>query len=202
MTSSIGMATQATPFNPQVFPHDVMDGSTSGIGGMSSVSYGRYDAEPTHNFRYVPGSLKFRIPGKGRQHGPKGTWGRAIVQKVNPRKQVSGTSGYLDQNPRGRPNRTQMVLANVGRVVQDRFIPRGGNVMRVIATQGDDGDNSIFFNVDPELKNANVRQQPGDVSMDRRNINFVPGAEEPKNIDASDNVIRIGAGANVGKHFF
>jgi hypothetical protein len=61
MTSSIGQAFQAAPFNPQVFMKDVFDGSTSGIGGQSSASYGRYDPLPTHQFRYVGGSVRFNM---------------------------------------------------------------------------------------------------------------------------------------------
>lgn len=60
MTSSIGQGAWGNPKNAFIeFPREIMQGSTSGIGGHSSESHGRYPAGPSHEFIYKPGSYRF-----------------------------------------------------------------------------------------------------------------------------------------------
>ena len=171
MTSSIGLAAAAAPFKPQIFPVSELTGSTSGVGGMTSQSYGRYQAEPTHHFQYQPGSCRFKIPGRGNVSEAKGTWGMAVYSKFNMIKQKSGISGYMNQHPISRPKKTQMVLANLGRNPINPNLPRGGNVMRIFGTEKSEDPQSFksnfnygnFYNENPaegELRSGNDMQAP------------------------------------------
>lgn len=70
-----------------------------------------------------------------------------------------------------------MILANVGRVVQDRFIPRGGSVMRVVGSQNDDGaPPDEFYNQDPLPFNPAAQETPfrGNIATERRNVQQAP----------------------------
>lgn len=178
MTSSIGLAAQPQLPDMQIFPSGMFRGSTSGIGGQSTISYARYDATPTHHFQYKSGSSRFIIPGRGYEYSAKGTWGKGQIQKFNPRKQISGSAGYLKPNNAMRPNKTQMVLSNIGRVVKPAFLPRGGNIMRVVGRQEDDAP----IDDDPS----------GNPSTERRNAALVAGVETQ-----TDNTNATGTGAGV-----
>jgi hypothetical protein len=143
MASTIGQGAWGDPKNAFMqFPRDPLSGSTSGIGGQSSESHGRYPAGPTHEFKYQPGSRRFWKLHRANHIGPKGTWGQAHYQKFNPVKQIGGSAGYLNQKPGIKRSSDFNVIVNVGRAASNPFIPRGGNVMRVVGTENQENPGS------------------------------------------------------------
>jgi len=143
MTSTIGVGAQPVKpsFNFIEHPNQSLRGSTSGIGGQSTESHGRYDPEPTHNFKYMPGSHRFWKVYRARYMGPLGTWGQAHLRKYNPVKQIGGSSGYLSQYPSMKRSADFKVMANIGRMPKNPFIPRSGAVPRVVGREmGDLGE--------------------------------------------------------------
>ena len=84
------------PTKIPIKPFMPMDGSCSGIGGMSSVSCQRFPGDMS-NRRYVPGSYKFFVPSRGYVHKALGTWGGNMEQKVNIHRTTAGVAGYLNQ---------------------------------------------------------------------------------------------------------
>lgn len=194
MTSSIGLASQSIPHAPQPFPDTYVRGSTSGIGGQSTISYGRYDPVPTHHFQYKAGSSRFIIPGRGRVYSAKGTWGKSECQKYNIRKTISGSAGYINQSNQLRPNKSQMVLSNIGRVVKPAFLPRGGNVMRVIGSQGD-GDISAPANQIPQEPKSGIEPESGDKNTERRNA-VITGAQTSEAADNPISSSSVGVGTD------
>jgi hypothetical protein len=137
MASSIGSAAQAVPQKSEVgISHKLMDGAVSGIGGQSSESVATYYMNTV--YKYNPGSKRVNVPSRyyiteadGRRRGG------AILQKYVPVKQIGATAGYLNQKP-NRPSKNDMALVNSGQSSFDPNQPRGGSIIRVVGTQGDD----------------------------------------------------------------
>lgn len=170
MTSSIGQGAWGNPKNAFIeFPREIMQGSTSGIGGHSSESHGRYPAGPSHEFIYKPGSYRFWKMHRGNYIAGKGTWGQTKLTKFNPVKQIGGSSGYLNQKPGIKRSSDFKVIVNTGRRATDPFLPRGGNVMRVVGT--DNTENPMSFTMgynesfggrgQPGVMNNNPGVRPG-----------------------------------------
>ena len=207
MASSIGQgAYEKTPKNAFIkFPRDPLSGSTSGIGsGSSSESFGRYSAEPTHHFKYRPGSRQWWKTYKASYMSAKGTWGMSIQQKFNPVKQIGGSSGYLDQQPKIKRSADFRTMVNYGKDATNHFLPRGGNVLRVVGR--DDSENPASFtggyngsgfqeNYGGETGNVGASRNPIRGSdMERRNVQQLQTGDQIKS--TNDNVITGNAGGD------
>jgi hypothetical protein len=133
MASSIGQgAFSYAPLNAiPYFPKEPLNGSTAGIGGQSSEEHLRYPAEPTHHFKFMPGSKRFKRPSRWNVHEAQGTWGHAEYQKVNIVKQRNGVAGYLNQQVLKYMNISQMA-ARTNNSTDASRLPRGGNIMRIV----------------------------------------------------------------------
>ena len=167
MASTIGQAAYAEPKQPRIkFPRDILDGATSGISGAGQESSGRYDATPTHHFRYVPGANQFWKIYRAKYIAAKGTWGQAELRKFNPIKQIGGSSGYFNQKPSVVNSAKFKSMVNYGTSSRiDKFLPRGGNVLRVIGTDNTEEPISFIDELGP-----NFRNQYGGTDMSRRNV--------------------------------
>jgi hypothetical protein len=182
MTSTIGQAAfPQNPLNAQPwFPREPLNGSTSGIGGQSSQSFIRYPAEPTHNFRYTPGSKREYKQARYNIHEAKGTWGGSMIQKVNLIKQRSGSSGYLSQHPLHFLNKTQMTKAASGQA-SAQSLPRGGNILPVGG--GRTMFNSSNFNqtpIDLAPSEAVEDAEPVNENESKRRAASIPGIDYNK----------------------
>lgn len=193
MSSSIGQgAFSYAPLNAiPYFPKEPLNGSTSGIGGQSSEEHLRYPAEPTHHFKYVPGSKRFKKPSKWNVHEAQGTWGHAHYQKVNIVKQRGGTAGYLNQQVLGYLNKNQMAARTINTADSSK-LPRGGNIMRIVGQMTGEAD-PLALNVEaldsmknnPQGAKANRRAQglPG-VEVATQSDD-TPTAEHAPQVDAT-----------------
>lgn len=200
MTSSIGQGAYAgepiNSLNIIEHPKAPLRGSTSGIGGQSSETCQRYPAEPTHIFKYYPGSnFSYGVSKKLYKtniYQAAGTWGKSVLRKYNPVKQIGGSSGYLDQQPGiSKRSYNYKVMANIGRVVKNPRLPRGGSVPRIFGIEtGDTGEElpavppteipphnpveiqeTFGGNMDKPLTNGLVRGATG--ITDRRNSQYI-----------------------------
>lgn len=179
MASSIGQTAYANPTQSQVeFPQKLMSGSTSGIGGQSTESHGRY--APGGHFQYTPGSNRYNVPCKYNIIEAEGTWGSTVLSKYNPVKQIGGHAGYLNQKPISRLNKTDMVAMNIGRTAVEPFLPRGGNVMRVVGT--DNSEEPIAFDT-RTFKDEN----PPNIAFGCRRASALP-SDKNENTSADDTV--------------
>lgn len=143
MASTIGQGAWGQPTRIPI-PNTQFSGSTSGIGGQSTETVYKYDPTYTHAFRYMPGSKRFTKLGRGNYIGPTGNWGMRVLQKVNLRKQVSGSAGVLSADPKARLKPKKFIALNYGRQVVDPFLPRGGSIPRVVDTSNVEDPRSYY----------------------------------------------------------
>lgn len=194
MASSIGQgAFSYAPLNAiPYFPKEPLNGSTSGIGGQSSEEHLRYPAEPTHHFKFMPGSNRFKRPSKWYVHEAQGTWGHAKYQKVNIVKQRNGVAGYLNQQVLKYMNISQMAARTNNNTDASR-LPRGGNIMRIVGQMSGEAD-PLGLNAEaldsmknnPQGAKANRRAEalPGVTSVASQSDN-TPTAEQGVQVDAT-----------------
>lgn len=175
MTSSIGQGAYGKPTHINI-PNSQFQGSTSGIGGQSTLEYSKYDSTNGFQFSYVPGSKRFTRLGGYRYHGPTGNWGRVVLRKVNLRKQVTGAAGILSSNPLARMKIGKFVALNYGLERVDKFLPRGGNVPRVVDTSNVEDPRSFYS--DYNWGNA---QQPHEIPPG--GYGTIPPNDPPPKID-------------------
>lgn len=92
----------------------------------------RFAPKATHQFRYNPGALKFKVPGRVRYHGPEGTWGQIRTVLKTDEKQFHAKS-YTVQ--KGTPT-FQFKIPRPGVTGKEaERIPTGGSVLRVVGTE-------------------------------------------------------------------
>ena len=182
-------------------PDSYFEGGTTGIGtGAGAQRFSRYPSDANFHRQYRPGAKMFWKLSKGNYYGPKGTWGHTEMRKYAPIKQISGSAGYLSQKPGIKRSSDYNVMVNVGRVVKDPFLPRGGSVMRVVGTENQEPEDSltIGYNTYGGQNNPGARDNDDDDkdyrgrNMDRRNAGFVPylnangAAADQPNAEAPD----------------
>lgn len=219
MASTIGLEAMPTPnLNLAVKPGRYLRGSTSGIGtGASTQSAERYSAEPTHNFRKLPGSMTFFRQYKTHVYGPEGTWGKKTFTKYTPVRQISGAAGYLNQRPDSFMKLDHKKVAmKIGREVRNQFLPRGGSVPRVMASEAGDYGGPYPGQYDFKARNRRDPRQLSDLpssgsvvgDMTRRRAQAIPGTDTytqtvatPTDLDVGDTYTQTDAppsGVDVG----
>lgn len=173
MTSSIGQGSYGLPTKIPI-PDSQFQGSTSGIGGQSTETVSKYDSTFGFTFSYVPGSKRIHHKiGGYRYNGPTGNWGHRILRKVNLRKQVQGAAGILSANPMARIKNTKFISLNYGLQRVDPFLPRGGNVPRVVDTSNVEDPRSFYS----DYNWGNAQQQHEEIAGGYATM---PPNKEPK----------------------
>lgn len=127
--------------------HYMFDANSNSLGGGAVMAVSKYPRKSSE--KYMSGFRQFKAaPGRGFVHdNSRANWGSRHYYKFTPIKQSGGASGILQQIE--QPNAYKYKVANMKRLGPiDPQLPRGGSIMRVVSTGGDD-------DVDPRTYDSN-----------------------------------------------
>lgn len=156
------------------------------------VDYIRFYGGVTNEFKYIPGSNRFKHAGKGYTYGPAGTHGMLGIRTTRHAMTMPQNAGNALQQK--QPNSFAFKKPKKGITGKEAFLlPRGGSVPRVVATTGIEDQKAY-------LTPAQLRQflQTEKNIYDQTGLANPDGAPPPKDDNAGNGPNNNGGGGGGG----